>query len=544
VTRAGAGSGADHTLPADAVAARFDTDAARGLSAQVAAARLVEHGPNEVERGGGVSRAAIIVAQLTSPMIVLLAGAGALAAALGDVTEAIVIFVVVALNACIGYWQEYRAERAIAALAAMETPTASVVRGGSTAQIAARDLVPGDLVLLDAGARVPADGRLVQAHALRVEESTLTGESAPIGKHVASAAADAPLAERASMVYAGTSVVGGRGAMLVTATGMRSELGRIAGLLRDDDRQATPLQLRLANLVRRLAIAAGAIVAVVFALGLARQEPIDTLVLTAVSLAVAAVPESLPAVVTITLALGAQRMLRRRALVRRLYAVETLGSVTTICSDKTGTLTQNRMTVVVLDMAGDVRELSDERADDDEGPDALSASPTVRLLLAGGALCNDASRSDDGSLIGDPTETALVAVAQRYGLDKSDLETVAPRIGELPFDSERKRMTTLHALPSGSGEIPAPLRQAFEADRLGVPGGRISFTKGALDGLLTCSTRSMSPARSSPSMRSCARGRSPKASALPATASACSRWPCVSGRRTRLRARMPRWSRG
>jgi Ca2+-transporting ATPase len=235
-----------------------------------------------------------------------------LSGALGDVTEAIVIFVVVALNAWIGFSQEYRAEKAMASLQAMATPMVSVVRGGTAQEIAARELVPGDLVVLGAGSRVPADGRLVEAHALRVDESALTGESVPMDKHADAVAVDAPLAERTSMAYSGTSVAAGRGIMLVIATGMRAELGRVAGLLQGADPGKTPLQRRLDALVRRLALAAGAIVGLVFVLGLLREEPIDTLLLTAVSLAVAAIPESLPAVVTITLALGAERMLRRK----------------------------------------------------------------------------------------------------------------------------------------------------------------------------------------------------------------------------------------
>ena len=452
-----------HAVPADEVAARLETDPDRGLSGAKARSRLDEHGPNELDRGQGPSPLRILVAQLTSPMILLLAGAGVLSAALGDSIEAAVIGVVVLLNAWIGFRQEYRAERAMAALQALATPVVSVVRDGAAGEVAHRDLVPGDLVRLDAGSRVPADGRLVEAHALRVEESALTGESVPVDKHTRPIDPDAPLAERTSMVYAGTSVAAGRATMLVTATGMQAELGRVAGLLQGADEGRTPLQQRLDALVRRLALAAGVIVVLVFVLGLVRGEELDTLLLTAVSLAVAAIPESLPAVVTITLALGAQRMLRSSALIRRLYAVETLGSVTTISSDKTGTLTQNRMTVVVLDMAGDRRDLTGD-AGDALALRALDDAPALRRLLAGGALCNDAVEADDGSLLGDPTETALVAVAARYGLSKAGLEAALPRTGELPFDSDRKRMTTVHAGPDGP----------------------IAFTKGAIDGLVRC----------------------------------------------------------
>ncbi len=475
-----------HAAPVAEVADRMAADPERGLSADVAAARLAEHGPNELERGADVSAARILLTQLTAPMILLLAGAGVLSAALGDFTEAVVIFVVVALNAWIGFRQEYRAERAMAALQAMVVPTASVVRDRRPLEVPAREVVPGDLVQLEAGARVPADGRLVEAHALRVEEAALTGESVPVDKHPAPVASETPLAERTSMVHAGTSVAAGRGTMLVTATGMLAEIGRVALLLQGADEGRTPMQQRLDVLVRRLALIAGAIVLLVFALGAVRGEDLDTLLLTAVSLAVAAIPESLPAVVTITLALGAQRMLRRKALIRHLYAVETLGSVTTICSDKTGTLTQNRMSVVVLDMAGDELALTDERGPLEVDPEALSAHPTLRLLLGGGALCNNAATAADGSLLGDPTETALVSVAQRHGLDKRAMEAVTPRVGELPFDPERKRMTTVHALPREGEQSPEWAHDAFEIERLAAPGGCISFTKGALDGLLAC----------------------------------------------------------
>jgi Ca2+-transporting ATPase len=478
-------AGLDHASPTAAVAARLETDPARGLADAEAAARLTRDGPNELARAATVSRTRILRAQLTSPMILLLFGAGVLSAVLGDSTEAVVILGVIVPNTWIGFRQEYRAQKAMASLQALATPTVRVVREGTTCDVPSRDLVAGDLVRLDAGSRVPADGRVIEAHALRVEESALTGESVPVDKQPAVVARQAPLAERTSMAYAGTSVTAGRGAMLVTAVGMGAELGRIAGLLQGADPGKTPLQQRLDVLVRRLALAVAVIVVVVFALGLLRGEAIDTLLLTSVSLAVAAVPESLPAVVTITLALGAQRMLRRHALIRRLYAVETLGSVTTICSDKTGTLTQNRMTVIMLDMAGGRRDLSAD-SPDDVGAEALEGEPTLRLLLAGGALSNDTEYAEDGTLLGDPTETALVTVASRYGLDKRALDGLAPRVGELPFDSARKRMTTVHSLPADVAAVPRQLRELFDHERLSVPGGRVAFTKGALDGVLAC----------------------------------------------------------
>jgi Ca2+-transporting ATPase len=470
-----------HTEDAAEVALELGSDPAWGLDAEEARARLARSGPNELESGDGVRPWRILLGQLTSPMLLLLAGAGVLSAALGDVAEALVIFVVVVLNAWIGFRQEYRAERAMASLRAMATPTVGVLRDGAPQELPAREVVPGDVVLLEAGAQVAADGRVAEAYSLRVDESALTGESVPVDKQVRPVAASAPLAERASMAYSGTSVTAGRGRLVVTATGPGTELGHVAGLLERADAGRTPLQLRLETLVKRLALIAGVIVLFVFGLGLLWGEALDTLLLTAVSLAIAAIPESLPAVVTITLALGAQRMLARNALIRRLFAVETLGSVTTICSDKTGTLTQNRMTIVVLDMAGDRRVLAAELPRADE----LRGQPTLRLLLAGGALCNDTVVGDDGSLLGDPTETALVAVAQRYGLDKQDLEAALPREVELPFDSDRKRMTTVHTLPARAEDVPEPLRAAFgDVDMQGWLADRLAFTKGAVGEVL------------------------------------------------------------
>jgi P-type Ca2+ transporter type 2C len=492
MARAGEASRASvtpHAAEVGELARSLGADPRRGLSDEEARARLGRCGPNELARAEEVSPWRILLGQLTSPMLLLLAAAGVLSAALGDVTEAVVILVVLVLNAWIGFRQEYRAERAMASLQAMATPTAHVVRDGITREVPAREVVSGDLVRLEAGARVPADGRVAESHALRVDESALTGESVPVDKQAEPVAAAAPLAERVSMAHSGTSVTAGRGTLLITATGPESELGRVSGLLEEADARRTPLQLRLDALVRGLALAAGAIVLAVFGLGLLRGEDVDTLLLTAVSLAVAAIPESLPAVVTITLALGAQRMLAQNALIRRLFAVETLGSVTAICSDKTGTLTRNEMTVVVLDMAGDRRDLADTRADHRLGE--LRQQPTLRLLLAGGALCNDAAVADDGSLLGDPTETALVSVAGRYGLGKQDLEAALPRVFELPFDPERKRMTTVHALPTRLEDVPEPLREAFAEADLGVP-DRVAFTKGAVEGLLErCSSVSI-----------------------------------------------------
>ena len=291
---------APHTGDVADVALELGSDAERGLDAEEARGRLAQVGPNELHSGEKVRPGHILVGQLTSPMLLLLSGAAVLAAVLGKAPEALVIFVVVVLNAWIGFRQEYRAERAMASLRAMATPTVKVLRDGAPQELPAREVVPGDVVLLEAGANVPADGRLAESHSLRVDESALTGESAPVHKRIEAVAASAPLAERASMAYSGTSVTAGRGKLVVSATGTATELGHVADLLEGADAGRTPLQLRLDTLVKRLALSAGAIVLLVFGLGLLRGEELDTLLLTAVSLAVAAIPESMPAVVTIT----------------------------------------------------------------------------------------------------------------------------------------------------------------------------------------------------------------------------------------------------
>jgi P-type Ca2+ transporter type 2C len=355
------------------------------------------------------------------------------------------------------------------------------------------------VVLLEAGNLVPADGRLVEGANLRVQEAALTGESEPVGKNPAALEEeDTPLGERVGMVYLSTVVARGRGLYVVTETGMATELGKIAVMIQAAHPEQTPLQRRLNQVGKVLALAALAIVGVVFVLGLLRGEDLEVMFLTAVSLAVAAVPEGLPAVVTIALALGAQRMLRRRALIRKLPAVETLGSVTVICSDKTGTLTENRMTATVLDVAGHTVELGGGSfAASEPGPDgasrpAVGDDPALAMLLAGGALCNDALLEDDEKdgfrAIGDPTEGALVVAAAREGMKKPELEAALPRVGEVPFDSERKLMTTVHevVVNSGSG-IPVALEPVLKN------GGResgpyVTVTKGAVDSLLEISS--------------------------------------------------------
>ena len=427
-----------HAREAAALLRELGSDAVRGLAAGEAAARLARDGPNELPSQARRSPARMLAGQFTDFMIVVLLAAAGVSGLLGEAGDAIAIVVIVVVNALVGFAQEYRAERAMQALRRLAASDASVLRDGARAGVPAARLVVGDVVLLEAGAIVPADLRLLDAAQLRIDESLLTGESVTVDKHCAAiAAGDAPLAERFDMAYRGTAVAQGRGTGVVVAVGARTELGRIAALLQSVEEPKTPLQKRLAAFGRRLGAVVIVICAVVFAAGIARGEPPVLMFLTAVSLAVAAIPEALPAVVTILLALGARRMVRENALVRHLPAVETLGSVSCICSDKTGTLTLNRMTARALHVRG--RTLREWHA----------PSPGAAALLEALVLDNDASVGADGTLLGDPTETALVAAGALAGLDRAELDARWPRAGEIAFDSERKRMTTIHRADRG-----------------------------------------------------------------------------------------------
>jgi len=455
-----------YRLGADEALARLDSSRA-GLSTPEAAQRLEDCGPNllkeEVRRGPW----AILWGQLTDLMILILLAAAAIAWGMGDLTDTVMILVIVALNTALGFGQEYRAERALAALKRLEQPQVVVRRDGTWQEVPSRDLVPGDLIMLEEGRRVPADGRLIEAVRMQVNESQLTGEAVPVVKALQPLSGDQiPLGDRVNLVFMGTTILSGHGTAVVTGTGMSSELGKIAHLLQTVEEQTTPLQRRLALLGRWLAAAALAITAVIFLAGLLRGEPLNVMLLTAISLAVAAIPEGLPAIVTIVLALGAQRMIRRQALIRKLPAVETLGSVTTICSDKTGTLTQNLMAVELIVIRGHGGGRGGDRlimlTGNGYAPDGVfiedgkpvdpSAEPALRRLLQAAALCTNAVlRQERGawSVLGDPTEGALLTAATKAGLWKERLETDFPRIAELPFDSARKLMTTLHRDPQG-----------------------------------------------------------------------------------------------
>jgi P-type Ca2+ transporter type 2C len=393
-----------------------------GLTTAEAQRRLAEHGPNELPRTDAASPWRILVAQFRSPLIWLLVGAAAVSGALAEVADAIAIGVIVVVNALVGFFQEFRAEKSMAALRSMTAPRARVLRDGAQVVVEAACVVPGDILLLEAGDVVAADARLVEAHRLSTNEAPLTGESAPVEKGTAPARTGAPLAERRDCVFMGTSVATGTALAEVSATGMRTELGRIAHLLATAEQSATPLQRRLARVSHVLLILCLGVVALTAGLGALRGLRVGEVFMSAVSLAVAAVPEGLPAVVTIALAIGVQRMAARHVLIRKLPAVETLGSATVICTDKTGTLTTGVMTV---------RELwgSDHRA-----------------LLDAGAACCDAELGPDGRAgVGDPTEIAILAAAAQRGLDRSAIEAERPRSLVNPFDADRKRMSIRRA---------------------------------------------------------------------------------------------------
>lgn len=486
-----------------------------GLTATQAQSRLDKYGPNELIDRGVKSPWKILFEQFTDTMVVVLIIAAAISGFLGEVQDAIAILVIVILNALLGFRQEYQAEQAMAALKKLAVPTVRVRRNGKVQEISSRDLVCGDIVLLEAGNLVPADCRILESVNLSTQEAALTGESEPVAKFAAEilkhedggSKSQIPLAERKNMIYMGTVVTYGRGTALVTATGMQTELGSIAEMMQTAGQEDTPLQKRLDQLGKGLAVAAAFLVAIVFVLGWLRGEELKELFLTSISLAVAAIPEGLPAVVTIALALGARRMLKRRALIRKLPAVEALGSVTVICSDKTGTLTENRMTVTVLDVAenridltGDehkfpIRDRLQSCVESEPTPeqqDALKKAPALTLLLAGGALCNDALLECDDEdksriqIVGDPTEGALLVAANQSGLSKRILEQAFPRVAEAPFTSERKRMTTVHRMPKEDSELSASLHPVWDWGGWAGLGQMeyFSVTKGAIDGLL------------------------------------------------------------
>jgi len=474
-----------------------------GLTETEIEQRKLIYGPNELIERGLKSPWLILWEQLTAVMVVILIIAALVSALLGDYKDAIAILAIVILNAILGFTQEYRAEKAMAALKKMAVPTVKVRRDGRVQEISARNLVPGDIILLESGNSVPADARLIESINLRTQEAALTGESEPVEKTARTLNGEnLPLGDRLNILYMGTIVTYGRGEAVVTEIGMGTEFGNIAEMIQAVEREPTPLQRRLEQLGRGLAYASLGIVVIVFLLGLLRGEDLSLMFLTAISMAVAAIPEGLPAVVTIALALGAQRMLKRQSLIRKLPAVETLGSVDVICSDKTGTLTENRMTVTVLDVLGKTQTIDATVTVLDvlgktqtidallqKGTPVLDADlasslqprfQSLGLLVKAAALCNDAwlehiqDKDDYFRALGDPTEGALVVAAAQLGLLKPDLEIRLPRVAEVPFTSERKRMTTIHQVNV--------LPDQAEAPWMDMP--FVAFGKGSVDGLL------------------------------------------------------------
>jgi Ca2+-transporting ATPase len=448
-----------YQLDVPEVLRRLGVEAARGLSAAEAAARLRERGPNEIAAAAGVSPWTVLAEQFKNVLVLVLILAVAMSAVLGHTVEAIVIGAILLLSVLLGFFQEYRAERAIEALREMAAPTATAVRDGEARQVPARELVPGDVLLISAGDRVPADARVLEAANLQTEEAALTGESLPVDKTSGELAVGLGIGDCLNFVFAGTSVTYGRGRAVVVATGMETELGKVARMVESVESGPTPLQRNLDKVGRVLAMAGLAVVALVVALGLVRGQPFFDILLFGIALAVAVVPEALPAVVTISLALGVRRMVRRNALVRRLPAVETLGSVSVICSDKTGTLTRDEMTVRRLYVDGRTYEVTGAGYEP-KGEILLDGRPVeppdgVRRLLSAAVLASDArivhgGEAGEWTIQGDPTEGALLVAAAKAGVHKAELDERHPRVDEIPFTSETKRMTTLHQTEDGT----------------------------------------------------------------------------------------------
>ncbi|MGF1616041.1 MAG: cation-translocating P-type ATPase [Gammaproteobacteria bacterium] len=466
-----------HHLEAAEAARRQGVDPGAGLAGREARARLQRHGENRLAEKPPRSRWLAFLDQFKSTLILVLLGAALLAGAIGDTKDAVVILIVVLFNSVLGFWQEQRAEQTLAALKGMLSPVARVRRDGRVEEIPARQLVPGDVVLLEAGDRVPADGRLLATHAVEIDEAALTGESQPVTKETGSRLPEATLlAERSNMAFMNTVVTRGRAELLVTGTGMATEMGRLSGMLAAAESGPTPLQIQLDALGRRLAAIASVVIALIFALGLARDAPLVQTILTSIALAVAAIPEGLPAVVTVTLAIGMHRMARHRAIVKRLAAVETLGCTTVICSDKTGTLTMNQMTARTVVYQGRRFSVTGQGYGAAGNIEAQEGElPDLSPLLHPAALAND-SRIRDGELIGDPTEGAMLALAAKGGVDIERLMAHYPRIAELPFDSAHKFQATFH----------------HDGDRVRL------HVKGAPDVLLSLADQHLTPAGATP----------------------------------------------
>ena len=399
----------------------------KGLTEEEVERIRKETGENRLSEGRHKSLLQVFLSQFCDLMVIILIIAAIISMFSGNTESTIVIFLVLLMNAVLGTIQYRKAEKSLDSLKDLAAPAARVIRDGKRQEIASKEIVPGDYVILEAGDMIVADGRILRNYSLQVNEGSLTGESANVEKNEEVLPEEVPLADRKNMVFSGSFVTYGRAEVLVTATGMETELGKIAGLMNQTKERKTPLQISLDSFSKKLAILIMAICALVFCLGIYRKMPVLDSLMFAVALAVAAIPEGLPAIVTIVLAMGVGRMAKRNAIIKRLPAVETLGCASVICSDKTGTLTKNQMTVL----------------------EVWTPSPGLRgQALALGTLCGDA-KEGPGGYVGDPTETAIAQMAAREGLEKAQLERDMPRQGEAPFDSVRKRMATCHSLPAG-----------------------------------------------------------------------------------------------
>ncbi len=446
-----------HTMQIDEVLGNLDTNADTGLGLTEAEGRLRKYGHNQLEEKEGVSPIMLFLSQFNDFIVWVLIAAAIVSGFMGEWVDALAIIAIVIINAIIGFIQEYRAEKSLAALQKMSAPFSKVLRNGEMHSIPSRDIVPGDIALLEAGDYVPADGRLCSSFSLRTQEASLTGESTPVGKSTEPLLnSSLPIGDRENMMFMGTSVTSGKGMCVIVATGMHTELGKIAGLIQEAGKEETPLQRKLEVFGKKLVYLCLGIVTIVFLLELWRKDPLLEAFLTSVSLAVAAIPEGLPAIVTIALALGVQRMVKRHVLIRKLPSVETLGCATVICSDKTGTLTQNEMTVRKIFANGKTFDVSGTGYTP-EGNFVSNSMPlseieqqAVKKVLEIGVLCNNAYLKKDNNtwkIIGDPTEGAILSVAGKAGIWKEELEKRLPLLSEIPFDSDRKKMSTIRNTP-------------------------------------------------------------------------------------------------
>ncbi len=451
-----------HLKTIEQVVGELDTNLARGLTSAQAAERLLSFGANELAQDKRASRLALFFSQFRNTLMLVLIAATVLSALLGEVVDAAIIFAIVVFCAVLGFVQEYRADRALGALKRMLAPTSTVLRDGVTTKIPSRELVAGDIIVLEAGDRIPADARLAEGHSLKCDEAPLTGESFPVDKSLAPVAQGMSVGDRSNLVYAGTTITYGRAKAIVTCTGMNTEFGRIAAQVSAVSSEVSPLEKRTAEIGRWLGLVALGVCALAIGVSVVRSwlggqlnlELVLMMTMFAIALAVAAVPEALAAIVTGALAVGMHEMAKRNALVRRMPAVETLGCTTILCSDKTGTLTKGEMTARRLFVAGRTLEVSGAGYAPTGGfdPPAAAQDDALQLLLTGGVLCSDAELAADAGrwyVKGDPTEGALVVLAAKAGLEQAATRERSPRLAELPFSSERKRMTTVHRMPDG-----------------------------------------------------------------------------------------------